>query len=61
MSIKKMLQIMEEEGWNIEDIDQTNYDEVKEAYKAFCDEMSDDSLLFPNGRDYDAEDEDGPF
>lgn len=29
-------------------------DELKELY----DEFSDDSILFPNGRDYDAEDED---
>lgn len=29
--------------------------ELQELY----DELHDDSLLFPNGRDYDAEDEDG--
>ena len=35
-----------------------NTEEVKAEYETFLDE--DGSSLFPNGRDYDAEDEDGP-
>ena len=35
------------------------FDEVKEAYEGMRSELDDDSDMFPNGRDHDAEDEDG--
>ena len=54
-----MLDEMEEAGWSYDtDLDST-YKAVKEDYDEMKKELSDDSLLFPNGRDYDAEDEDG--
>ena len=54
-----MLDEMEEAGWSYAtDLDST-YKAVKEDYDEMKKELSDDSLLFPNGRDYDAEDEDG--
>ena len=54
-----MLQEMEEHDLDEDSTDQ----EVSDEYLYFCDEEYDDGvdLLFPNGRDYDAEDEDGPL
>ena len=60
-SKKEMIDEMKECGW-YPSVDKTDsYEDVKAEYEAFLDETSDDSTLFPNGRDYDAEDEDGPF
>lgn len=59
MTKKEMLDEMEEAGWSYDtDID-SPYKAVKEDYDEMKKELSDDFLLFPNGRDYDAEDEDG--
>lgn len=30
--------------------------ELKQAYKELLDELNDTEVMFPNGRDYDAED-----
>ena len=60
---EEMLQEMEEHEWE-HDLDEDSTDkEVIEEYLYFYDEEYDDGedLLFPNGRDYDAEDEDGPL
>lgn len=61
MSKEDMLESMEEHGWNHELTEENSWDEIKEEYDTMVGECSDYSILFPNGRDYDAEDEDGPF
>ena len=38
---------------------QRDYEELKDMSKEELEELLDDSDLFPNGRDFDAEDEDG--
>lgn len=57
-SKKAMIQEMEACGWVCACTVKDSWDEVKAEYETFLDE--DGSSLFPNGRDYDAEDEDGP-
>ena len=52
---------MEQNGWTFDLPKNASYDEIKEEYDTMIDEYFNDSDLFPNGRDYDAEDEDGPF
>ena len=59
MTKKEMLDEMEEAGWSYDTDLDSPYKAVKEDYDEMKKELSDDSLLFPNGRDYDAEDEDG--
>ena len=56
-----MLSEMKDYEWPVSCTIDDDYDTVKEEYEIFLDEISSDSDLFPNGRDYDAEDEDGPF
>lgn len=60
MTKEEMLNEMGRHNWNTDALDKSDYEEVKVAYDEFCDEISDDSEMFPNGRDYGAEDEDGP-
>ena len=48
-----------ENHWGHESDETSSYEEVKEEYDEMVDEFSDDSVMFPNGRDYDAEDEEG--
>lgn len=58
---EEMIEEMDEYGW-AHGLDKDSTDEeVEETYQYFKDEVCDTSDLFPNGRDYDAEDEDGPF
>lgn len=53
-----MLDLMDESCW-FHDLDiDSSYNEIKEEFDIMNDELSDDSDMFPNGRDYDAEDED---
>lgn len=54
-----MLKELEKNMWEDELNEDSSYDEVKEAYKEMRSELDDNSDMFPNGRDYDAEDEDG--
>lgn len=62
MSKKEMLQEMKEHGWDFHDLtEKSSWDDIKEEYDVMIDECTGESSLFPNGRDYDAEDEDGPF
>lgn len=58
-----MLREMKEHEWEHDLNEDSSDEEVTEEYLAFYEEEYDDceDLLFPNGRDYDAEDEDGPF
>ena len=60
MSKEDMLEAMKEQNWSHELTEDDSWDDIKEEYDNMLDICSDDSLLFPNGRDYDAEDEDGP-
>ena len=57
---EEMLEIMKKNNWSgADELDEdSSYEEVKEEYDEMIDEY-DDSDMFPNGRDYDAEDEDG--
>ncbi len=42
------------------DLDEnSSYEEIKKEYEEMLEDRSDNSDMFPNGRDYDAEDEDG--
>ena len=52
---------MDKGNWSHDLSEENSWDEIKEEYDNMIDEYSDNSDLFPNGRDYDAEDEDGPF
>lgn len=61
MTKEKMISEMEQNGWTFDLPKNASYDEIKEEYDTMIDEYFNDSDLFPNGRDYDAEDEDGPF
>ena len=56
-----MLEEMRDYNWPISCSEDDSYEVVKEEYDIFIDEISSDSDMFPNGRDEDAEDEDGPF
>lgn len=58
---EEMIAEMEEHNHNFDLDEDASYEEVLEEYQYFNDEICDTSDLFPNGRDYDAEDEDGPF
>jgi len=61
MTKKQMLKIMDERGW-IHDLTMDDtYESIKEEFEEMKSELDDDSDMFPNGRDYEAEDEDGPF
>ena len=60
-SKKDMLSEMEEQGWIHDLSEKSSWEDIKEEYDVMIDECESESTLFPNGRDYDAEDEDGPF
>jgi hypothetical protein len=61
LSKEDMLEKMEECGWDHELSAENSWSEIKEEYNTMYNEQSGEETLFPNGRDYDAEDEDGPF
>ena len=56
ISKKQMLMIMKEAGWKCSLTEKDSWQDIKDEYDIFKDE--DGSILYPNGRDYDAEDED---
>ena len=53
MTKQEMLEKMDENHWGHESDENSSYEEVKEEYDEMVDEFSDDSVMFPNGRDYD--------
>ena len=63
MTKEEMLDEMDENCYLHMTDEDSDYEEVKEEYDKMIreneEEYSDDSDMFPNGRDYDAEDEDG--
>lgn len=61
MRKKEMLEEMKMHNWGDGLTMKNSFEEIEEEYNTMIDECLDDSNLFPNGRDYDAEDEDGPF
>lgn len=54
-----MLAKMDEAVWDTDLDENSSYEEVKNEYEEMLEDRSDNSDMFPNGRDYDAEDEDG--
>ena len=59
MTKLQMLQEMDKHCWGHDTNEKSTYSDVKDEYNEMIGEISDDSLLFPNPRDTDAEDEDG--
>lgn len=59
MTKQEMLQEMDERAWGHETDKDSSYEDVKEEYDEMIEEFSDDFTMFPNGRDYDSEDEEG--
>lgn len=59
MTKLQMLQEMDKHNWGHDTNEKSTYSEIKEDYDEMVEEILDDSLLFPNPRDTDAEDEDG--
>lgn len=60
LSKEEMLQEIEENNWNDELNEESSYEEIKESYDEMIREYDDSyNPMYPNGRDYDAEDEDG--
>lgn len=59
MTKQEMLKEMDENQWGHDLDENSSYEDVKEEYEEMKEEISDDSDMFPNERDYDAEDEDG--
>lgn len=57
MTKDEMLKRIKEEGWMCDVDKNSRYADVKEEYETIVKEIEDDSDLFPNGRDHDAEDE----
>ena len=55
-SKKQMLTIMKESGWHCPLTKDDPWQDIYDEYQTFKNE--DDSTLYPNGRNYDAEDED---
>ena len=55
-----MLNEMDNHNWDHNFTASSSYSKIKEEYTEMVNEYdSSEDLLFPNGRDYDAEDEDG--
>ena len=62
MSKRAMLSEMKDRGWDSHDLtEKSSWADIKDEYDVMIDECEGESSLFQNGRDYDAEDEDGPF
>lgn len=59
-SKKEMLDIMKDNHWHHSFTEKDSWQNIKDEYDTMRDECSDDSIMFPNGRDYEAENEDGP-
>lgn len=59
MTREEMLEEMDQRCWEHKLDEDSTDKEVEAEYEAMLDEYSDDSDMFPNGRDHDAEDEDG--
>ena len=59
MTKKDMLAKMDEAVWGTDLDENSSYEEIKKEYEEMLEDRSDNSDMFPNGRDYDAEDEDG--
>lgn len=51
--------LVEHNGEDEAKLKEQSYEEVKNLYTEIKAELGDDSTMFPNGRDTDAEDEDG--
>ena len=58
MTKQQMLHEMDKSGWSRETDEKSIYEEIKDDYDEMLDELSGESVWFPNPRDTDAEDED---
>ncbi len=58
MTKQQMLHEMDKSGWSHETDEKSTYEEIKDDYDEMLDELSGESVWFPNPRDTDAEDED---
>ncbi|GAA0092102.1 hypothetical protein UT300009_21310 [Paraclostridium bifermentans] len=56
MKKSEMLEIMNENKWSHDLDEKSSYEDVKEEFEVMKDELLDDYVMYPNGRDYDAED-----
>lgn len=54
---EQYLEEMKDMGWTASVDLNSSYEEIKDEFDTASDEMSDDYSMFPNGRDYDAENE----
>ena len=59
MTKSEMLKEMDERNWSHGLTMEDSYKDIKDEFNEMQDELSCESDMFPNGRDYDAEDEDG--
>ena len=59
VTAEEMIKEMDRHRWGYDPEELDSDEAIKEEYDRMVDELSDDYLMFPNGRDYDAEDEDG--
>lgn len=59
MTKKEILAEMDGTVWGTDLDENSSYEEMKKEYEEMLEDRSDNSDMFPNGRDYDAEDEDG--
>ena len=59
MTKKEMLAEMDGTIYGTDLDDNSLYEDIKEEYEEMLKEHPDNSDMFPNGRDFDAEDEDG--
>lgn len=58
MTKQQMLHEMDKSGWSHETDEKSAYEEIKDDHDEMLDELSGESVWFPNPRDTDAEDED---
>lgn len=59
MTKKEILAEMDGTVWGTDLDENSSYEEIEKEYEEMLEDRSDNSDMFPNGRDYDAEDEDG--
>lgn len=59
MTKEKMIEQLIEWHQDEDELKKMSYADLKDLYKEMQEEFSNNSVMFPNGRDFDAEDEDG--
>lgn len=60
MTKKEMFNMMQDTGFEEDLTEDSSYEDIKKAFQEMLKERRDEcDAMYPNGRDYDAEDEDG--